>query len=271
MTCCTRISGAEAPALSRIDHVRRRAQPLGQLAQPVAVAAGRAADDDDHVNGGRQHLDGILAVLRGVADVLLLRFTHLRKPVLHRGQDLRRVVHAERGLRHHRQLVAARANARHIGHFLDQVDPVAQLPHRALDLGVPLVADHDEFVSFLGQLGHLDMHLGDQRTGGVVDPEATLGGFGTHRLAHAVRAEHQRRARRHVGQVLDKDRPLGPEVIDHIGVVHDLVPHVDRPSELAQRTLDDLDRTVDAGAEAARLGQHHLVDAHVGHHSTPIS
>ena len=50
-----------------------------------------------------------------------------------------------------------------------------------------------------------------------------------------------------------------------MGVVHDLVPHVDRAAELLERALDDLDRAVDAGAEAARLGQDHLL-----HHSTPI-
>ena len=62
-TSCTRISGAEAPAvtpdaalarepfracrsLRRVDHVGIGAQALGQLAQPVAVRAARAADDD---------------------------------------------------------------------------------------------------------------------------------------------------------------------------------------------------------------------------------
>jgi hypothetical protein len=36
--------------------------------------------------------------------------------------------------------------------------------------------------------------------------------------------------------------------------VDDFVAHVDGRAELLQGTLDDLDRTVDAGAEAARLG-----------------
>ena len=86
-----------------------------------------------------------------------------------------------------------------------------------------------------------------------------------------MRAEHQRRTGRHFGQVLDEDRALGLQVVDDIGVVHDLVAHVDRRAELRQRALDDLDRTVDAGAEAARLGQHDLFQPGVCHHSTPIS
>ena len=40
------------------------------------------------------------------------------------------------------------------------------------DLGVALVADHDELVALLGELGHLDMHLGHQRAGGVKDVKA---------------------------------------------------------------------------------------------------
>ena len=45
---------------------------FGQLAQAVAVGAGRAADHDDDVDLGREHLHRVLAVLGGVADVLLL-------------------------------------------------------------------------------------------------------------------------------------------------------------------------------------------------------
>ena len=62
-----------------VDHVGRRAQALGQLAQAVAVGAGRAADHDHHVDLRRQQLDRVLPVLRGVADVLLLGLAHVRE------------------------------------------------------------------------------------------------------------------------------------------------------------------------------------------------
>jgi len=107
------------------------------------------------------------------------------------------------------------------------------------------------------------MHLGDQRAGGVEDVEAALGRLAAHRLADAVGAEHQGRAGRHLGQVFDEDRALGLQVIDDIGVVHDLVAHIDGRAELDQRPLDDLDRTIDTGAKAARLGQHDFLQLHV--------
>ena len=86
-------------------------------------------------------------------------------------------------------------------------------------------------------------------------------------------AEDQRRTRRHVGQVFDEDRALGLQVVDDVGVVDDLVTHIDRRAEAGQCALDDLDRAIHAGAKAARLGKHDLVDADVvaAHHSTPIS
>ena len=53
--------------------------------------------------------------------------------------------------------------------------------------------------------------------------------------------------------------------------MHDLVAHVDRRAELRERALDDLDRAIDAGAEAARLGEQDVIDTGVTHHSTPMS
>ena len=45
------------------------------------------------------------------------------------------------------------------------------------------------------------------------------------------------------------------QIVDDELVVHDLVPHVDRRAELRERLLDDRDRAIDAGAEAARIGE----------------
>ncbi|MPM97279.1 hypothetical protein SDC9_144452 [bioreactor metagenome] len=130
-----------------------------------------------------------------------------------------------------------------------------KLAHRALDLGVSLVADHDELVALLGELGYLDVHLGDQRTGGVENLKAPRLGLALHGLAHAVGAEHQGGARRHLVQVFDEDRALVLQIVHHIGVVHDFMAHIDRAAKLLQRALDDLDGAIHTGAEAARLGK----------------
>ena len=45
------------------------------------------------------------------------------------------------------------------------------------------------------------------------------------------------------------------QVVDDELVVDDFVAHVDRRAELRERLLDDGDRAVDAGAEAAGIGE----------------
>ena len=52
-------------------------------------------------------------------------------------------------------------------------------------------------------------------------------------------------------------RTLGAQPLDDVAVVHDLVADIDRRAVFLERALDDLDRPLDAGAEASRLGQDH--------------
>ena len=68
-------------------------------------------------------------------------------------------------------------------------------------------------------------------------------------------------------------RTLLLEIVDHIGVVNNLVAHVDRCAEFLQCPLDNLDRTVHASAKAARLGQDDFGQHTFGrlNHSTPIN
>jgi hypothetical protein len=110
----------------------------------------------------------------------------------------------------------------------------------------------------LAHLGDLDVHLRDQGTRGVEHAQAPRIGLRAHRLRHAVRREHDRRAARHLVQLLDEDRALGLEVVDDEFVVDHLVPHVDRGAELRERLLDDGDGAVDAGAEAAGVGEKYV-------------
>src|SRR5690606_2887482 len=109
-----------------------------------------------------------------------------------------------------------------------------------------------------------DMHLGDQRAGGVKHAQAALLGLFAHRERHAVGGEDHRVARRHLVQFVDEDRALVTQVVDDELVVHDFVAHVDRRAEALQCALDDLDCALDAGAEAARVGQQDFLVAHGG-------
>ena len=151
--------------------------------------------------------------------------------------------------------------------FCAGVDRAIEIVERALaKFGAPIYVRHE--------IVHNTYVVDDLKAKGAIfieDLEAALRRFHTHGLADAVRAEDQRGAGRHVGQLFDEDGAFRFQVVDDIGVVHDLVAHIDGRAEARQRALDDLDRAVDAGAEAARLGQHDFLDGRSVHHSTPIS
>ncbi len=141
------------------------------------------------------------------------------------------------------------------------MDAARGLAHRAFDFRVAGVADHHDVAALLAHPRDLDVHLGDQRACRVEHAEAACFGIGAHRLGDAVRGEHDRRAGRNLVQLLDEHRALVAQVVDDELVVDHFVAHVDRRAELHERLLDDRDRAVDAGAEAARIGEndvHHL-------------
>ena len=74
----------------------------------------------------------------------------------------------------------------------------------------------------------------------------------------AVRGEDHGGAVGHLVQLLDEYRAEGAQPVDDVAVVHHLVAHVDGRAEQFDRALDDVDGAVDAGAEAARIGEQYL-------------
>ncbi len=86
----------------RIDQERARAAHPRNLDQPVRIRALLRADDQHRIADLHQFLDGILAILGRVADVVGLRRLHRRETLLERLHDLARIIDAERGLRDRR-------------------------------------------------------------------------------------------------------------------------------------------------------------------------
>ena len=139
------------------------------------------------------------------------------------------------------------------------IAPGGKLAHGADHLGVAGMADqHDLAAPAEMDLG-LAMDLGDQRAGGVEMEQVPQARRLRHRLGDAMGGEHHRLVGvRNLVQLLDEDGALGLQPVDDVAVVHDLVAHIDRRAELLQRQLDDLDRAVHAGAEAARAAQENV-------------
>ena len=75
---------------------------------------------------------------------------------------------------------------------------------------------------------------------------------------YAVSGEDDSGSRGYLGQLFDEDRTELPQALDHVTVVNHLVAHIDRRTEKLNRPLDDVDGAVDAGTEAAWIGEQHL-------------
>ena len=124
------------------------------------------------------------------------------------------------------------------------------------------MANHDELVALFMKLGHFHMDLGHQGASGIKDSEAAGFSFCLNGFAHTVCTEHQSGAWRYIAQFFYEDGTLGFKVIHHIGVVHNFVAHIDRPTKFGNGRFHNVDRTINACAETARFSQQNFLYAH---------
>ena len=137
------------------------------------------------------------------------------------------------------------------------------------------MADQDQRPAFRHIALALVVDLGHQGAGGVEDGQAAHGGFLFHGSGDAMGAKDSDRERRHLRQILDKDCAFVLKAFDHVFIVDDLVPHIDRRAIFLERALDDLNRTYNACAKSAGLGQIYfhgmmsVIKLHLAHSVSP--
>jgi hypothetical protein len=135
---------------------------------------------------------------------------------------------------------------------LDQHDRLGSLAGRALDLLVPVVADEEDRVSVLREAPRFRVHLAHERAGGVDHREVAPACRLADGRGDAVRREDGRGSFGDVVELVDEHRATALEVGDDVLVVDDLLPDVHGRAALLERSLDDLDRTLDPRAERPR-------------------
>src|SRR5262249_28734003 len=94
------------------------------------------------------------------------------------------------------------------------------------------------------------MDLGNERTGGIEIEEVPPRRILRDRLRNSVRREDDRAAGFDLIELVDKDRAFLLEAPNHMTIVDDFIPDIDRRPVFLEGEFDDLDRTVDPGAEA---------------------
>ena len=207
--------------------------------------------------------DRILPILGRVANVILARPLNCRKPFAQGGDNPRRVVYRQGGLRHIGQFIGIAHRQRpDIRHRFHQIHPpalaIVVLAHRPFDFGMTGVTDQDDLAPGSSVAADFHVNLGDQRTGGVKNLEAALRRLLPHRARYAVGAENQGGAVGHFVQMFDKDRAASAQIIHHKAVMHDLVAHVDRCAKQFQRPFDNADGPIHPGAKATGISQMNL-------------
>ena len=132
--------------------------------------------------------------------------------------------------------------------------PPSTWAHRALDLGVTGVTDHQHGASFGAHAGNLAMHLGDKlaRTGGVEHGSPGAPPLQTPPSARRGPRRRPSHPRAPPGKIVDEDRAALTQTVDDRAVVHDLVPDIDGRAVDGKRTLNDRDGARDARAENRR-------------------
>jgi len=146
----------------------------------------------------------------------------------------------------------------HITPVADQVHWSIELPDGPFDLRMARVADEDDRSTLTEIAPPLAVDFGDKWTGRVEHGELPRFSVILDHLRHTMCTKDRARTARNLREVLYEACALGLQALNHMAVVHNLVPHIDRRSILLKGPLDDLDGSNDAGTVAARLGQDHL-------------
>src|SRR6185503_12329873 len=238
------------------DEIGRHALLDGDLLEPVRVGTVRRADHKHDIDAHRHFAHRALAVLRRVADVFRVRPDDGRKARAQRVDHRLGVVDAERRLRDIGKLLRiADLQAGDLFGLRDQINFAINAAHRAFDLGMAGMADQHDLAPLIGVALALAMDLGDQRAGGVDHRQVARFGLVLDGAGYAVGAENRHAAGRDFSELVDEMRALGAQSLDHMPVMDDLVPDIDRGSVFLECALDDFDRALDAGAKPSWLGQ----------------
>ena len=251
---------------SEVNSVGRlRARLQRNLNQTNGVRGVCRTDNNHEVARGANLLDGNLAVLGGVANVIRWR-------VLQRWNLYAQLLHCLHGFVNTQGGLAQPHNLARVAHHclagvlraIDDLNPIRRLTRGSLNLFVASVAHQDDVVVFLGEALNLAVNLGHQRAGCIDGLQVPSLSGGNHRRRNTVRGEHQDGTFRNLVHLVNEDGAAGFQRRNHKLVVHNLLAHVDRRTVVIQSLFNRNHSTVNASAVAAWAGQKHLLVAACG-------
>src|SRR5215472_14228108 len=238
-----------------LDQITRHAALGGDLAEPVRVGTVRRADNQYNVDKIGEFPCRSLTILRCVANVLRVGSDDRREAGLQRFDDGTCIIDAQGRLSDKGEFVGVgNLETRYLLGGRDQMHAAVDPPHRTDDFRMPGMAYQDDLAALVRIALTLDVYLGNERAGGVDDREPPVSRTFLDHFGDPVGAEYRDAALRDLVDLVDKMRALGAQPLDDVTIVNDFVTDEDRRAIFFESALDDLDRALDAGAEASWLG-----------------
>ena len=205
-------------------------------------------------------LDRILPILRGITNVGLFRLGNAWKALPQRDHNCRTIIDGQRRLSDISEAFGvSNPQAGNIGGGFNQMNAALGLAHRAFDLGMSTMSDHDDFAAFALNFGDLNMNLGDERTGRIKHAQSQRLGLGAYSPGDAMSRKNQGCARRHLFKLIDKNGPKPAQPGNHMVVMDNFMTYINGRTKFLQGTLDNFNRPVHAGAKTTRLRQENLL------------
>ena len=228
----------------------------GYFHQSLGVGGVLGTHHDHQLHLRRDCLDGDLAVLGGIADVIARRILDIRELLTEHADGIHGLVHGQGGLGEPDQLGAlGELQGVHIGLSIDQVDHVWGLARGAFHFLVSVVADQHDLVALTRKADDLMVHLGDQRAGGIQGIELQGASLLVHHRGNAMGGKHHVGAVGNFGGFIHEDHAALFKGGHHVLVVHDLLAHKQWRPVLFQGFFHSFDCAIHTGAITARCGQ----------------
>jgi hypothetical protein len=239
-----------------IDEMAAHAAVLGDFNEALGIGAVLAADNQDHIAMLGELLDGGLAVGGGVADVFFLGAVNIGIFDAQGGDDGGGIIQRKSGLCEVGDLVVnGDGKALHVFDGFDNRDVIRGFAKGADDFVMVFMAYEDDGIELLRKADGFHVDFGDQRAGGIDLYEiAGIGGLADFR-AYAVGGVDDGAAWWDLINGIDENDALGGEAIDHVAVVNDFMVDIYRSAFKGQNAFDAFNGHVDAGAEAAGVGE----------------
>ncbi len=161
-----------------VDAVRRlRAVLEGNVDKSNGVRAVGATHNDDQLGLLGNLLDGDLAILGGVTDVVARRILQRGESLAQQANGLHRLVHTQCRLGEPDEAVGVGDhNVRHIRGAVDEGRALGRVAHGALDLLVAVVSNEQDLVVVSREPGRLAVNLRDEGARGVDGLEVSICG-----------------------------------------------------------------------------------------------